>query len=266
MTPAFYTHARTFGHGTREALAIHCTLAHSATWRGVGHALADIATLTAIDLPSHGKSDDWDTRGDLHRLCTDAAMTHLPYKRDVIGHSFGATVALRLAVENPELVRSLTLVEPVFFAAARQDAPDQMRAHEKEVAPYTAALAAGDMPLAARLFNRLWGDGTKWDDLSAKTRRAITERMYVVPGQSPMIFEDNAGIMVPGRLERLTMPVLLLQGSQTLDIIEAINASLAHHLPNVRRAVVAGAGHMAPLTHPAMVAKEIAALFEMAEE
>ncbi|MDW3225025.1 MAG: alpha/beta hydrolase [Paracoccaceae bacterium] len=266
MTPTFYTHARTFGHGTREALAIHCTLAHSATWRGVGHALADIATLTAIDLPSHGKSDDWDGQVDLHRLCTDAALAHLPYKRDVIGHSFGATVALRLAVENPDLVRSLTLIEPVFFAAACQDAPDQMRAHDDEAAPYMAALATGDMAHAARLFNRLWGDGTKWDDLSAKTRRSITDRMYVVTGQSPMIFEDNAGIMVPGRLERLSMLVLLLQGSQALDIIDAINSSLARRLPNVRRAVITGAGHMSPLTHPTEVAKEIAALFEMAEE
>lgn len=38
---------------------------------------------------------------------------------DVIGHSFGATVALRLALERPELVRSLVLVEPVLFAAAK---------------------------------------------------------------------------------------------------------------------------------------------------
>ena len=34
-------------------------------------------------------------------------------------HSFGATVALRLATLFPDRVRSLTLVEPVFFAAAK---------------------------------------------------------------------------------------------------------------------------------------------------
>jgi lipase len=43
---------------------------------------------------------------------------------DVIGHSFGGTVALRLAVERPDLVRSLVLIEPVFVAALLADRPD----------------------------------------------------------------------------------------------------------------------------------------------
>ena len=35
---------------------------------------------------------------------------------DVVGHSFGGSIALRLALEMPELVKSLTLIEPVCFA------------------------------------------------------------------------------------------------------------------------------------------------------
>jgi lipase len=42
----------------------------------------------------------------------------------LIGHSFGATVALRLAIEAPERVASLTLIEPVLFAAA-PDGPEK---------------------------------------------------------------------------------------------------------------------------------------------
>ncbi|WP_299738215.1 alpha/beta hydrolase [uncultured Roseobacter sp.] len=266
MTSGHFTHARTFGHGAREALAIHCTLAHSGAWRGVGRALEDQVTLTAIDLPGHGKSDDWDGTVDLHELCMMAARAHLPTRRDVIGHSFGATVALRLAVEHPEQVRSLTLIEPVFFAAAIRDTPERMQAHEVEAEPYFTALSAGDTAKAARLFNRFWGDGTKWDEMPETTRRYLADRMYVVPGQSPVIIDDAAGLMTRGRLERAAMPCLLIEGDQTADIIDAVNASLARRLPNVRRATIAGAGHMSPITHPGAVAQEIAALLEVAEE
>ncbi|WP_299830261.1 alpha/beta fold hydrolase [uncultured Roseobacter sp.] len=264
MTPAPRTHARTFGHGSRAALAIHCTLAHSGAWRALGAALEDHFTLTAIDLPSHGKSDDCDPQRDLHAQCRDAALAHLSDPVDVIGHSFGATVALRVAVEYPHLVRSLTLIEPVFFAAARVDAPEAMAAHEVEAAPYFSALAQGDTTRAARLFNRFWGDGTKWDDIPDGTRRYMADRMHIVPRQADAIIEDNARIMVPGALDKVAMPTLLIQGDQTADIIDAVNKSLAARMPNARRAWITGAGHMAPITHPQAVAGEILKLVEMA--
>lgn len=266
MSAGFNAHHQSFGQGARRALAIHCTLAHSGAWRGLGDALAQDLTLVTFDLPGHGKSDDWGGHCDLHRLCTDTALGSLTEPMDVIGHSFGATVALRLAVEQPHLVRTLILIEPVFFAAARQDAPAKARAHEEETAPCFTALAQGDTALSARFFNRLWGDGTRWKDIPEVTRRYLADRMYLVPGQAPAIMEDNAGLMAPGMLNRADMPALLIQGRRSPEIIDAVHESLASRLPNARRAWIAGAGHMAPLTHPQATADAIAAHLEIAEE
>lgn len=258
------SHARQFGHGARQALAIHCTLAHSGAWRGVGQVLADHVTLTCLDLPGHGKSAHWDAQTDFHHHCTKAALSYLARPFDVIGHSFGATIALRLAVEHPELVRSLTLIEPVFFAAAIKGAPDRMSAYRGLEESYSAAFECGDHALAARQFNRFWGDGTKWDEISETTRRYMTDRIALVPAQGPMVMEDNAGLLAPGRLGRASMPCLLIEGDQSPDIIDAINTSLANRLPNATRAVIAGAGHMSPITHPGPVGAQIMSLFEMA--
>ncbi|MBW4710605.1 alpha/beta hydrolase [Roseobacter sp. YSTF-M11] len=266
MNADFHTHARTYGQGRRQALALHCTLGHSGAWRRLGEALEDRLTLVAMDLPGHGKSDDWDGRCDLHQLCTDAARRYLTQPMDVIGHSFGATVALRLAVEQPHLIRSLTLIEPVFFAAALVDAPETVSAYESEAEPFLSALREGNRLQAARLFNRFWGDGTKWDDIPEATRRYMSDRIHIVSGQSAAIIDDNAGMMKPGVLARALMPCLLIQGDRTADVIDAIQTGLAARLPGARRAVITGAGHMAPLTHPAEVAREIAALLEVAEE
>ncbi|MGC3938217.1 alpha/beta fold hydrolase [Roseobacter sp. EG26] len=225
MTKEFRPHVRYFGHGPRAALAIHCTLGHSGAWRGVGDALGDRLRLIAIDLPGHGKSARWDGENDLHQLCTDAALSQLPEPMDVIGHSFGATIALRLAVEHPHLVRSLALIEPVFMAAAIADAPERVKAHEVEAEPYFTALQSGDEMRAARLFNRFWGDGTKWDDIPCITRQYMADRMHLVPGQSPAIIDDEPGLLAKGALGRAHMPCLLIQGEHTADVIDAIHQS-----------------------------------------
>jgi pimeloyl-ACP methyl ester carboxylesterase len=260
------THCRQFGHGPRAALALHCTLAHSGAWRTVGQALADRLTITAIDLPGHGRSSDWTGQGDLHRLCTDSALSVIDKPVDLIGHSFGATVALRVAVERPDMVRSLTMIEPVFFAAAQADAPDDLIAYLKDAEPYLDALEQGDMALAARRFNRLWGDGTRWDDFRETARRYMTERMHIVWDQKPALFDDNARLLSPGRMDRAAMPSLLISGSNSPSIVAAISAALAGRLPAVRQVVIPGASHMSPMTHPADVARAIGELLEVAQE
>ena len=100
--------ARRFGHGPRPALAIHCSLAHSGAWRGVGAALSDELTLRAFDLPMHGRSGDWDGQGNIHDVATDMALSLLEAPMDLIGHSFGATVALRLGSLFIAYIRDIT--------------------------------------------------------------------------------------------------------------------------------------------------------------
>ncbi|WP_298839245.1 alpha/beta fold hydrolase [uncultured Roseobacter sp.] len=149
-----HSEARVWGAGPYPALAIHCTLGHSGMWRGVAGHLSDLLTFTAFDLPGHGHGPAWDSTTDLHRACCDTALPHLAEPQHLIGHSFGATVALRLAVENPQMVRSLTLIEPVFFAALNGTGQAHLAAHLKSAKPWTEAIERGDFAVAARLFNR----------------------------------------------------------------------------------------------------------------
>lgn len=248
------TFTRSFGHGSRRALAIHCTLAHSGAWRGVGEAVADDLSLLAYDLPSHGQSGDWDGQGNVHDVATDMARALLSEPMDIIGHSFGATVGLRLAIESPELVRSLTMFEPVYFAAAMEDDPDGVSSDMGNNMAFNAAYASGDMMEAARVFNVGWGDGSGWDKTPQKLRQYMADRIHFVPASQPFLRDDSAGLLQPGRFARADMPVLLMDGATSGPIADVISTSLQKRLPNVTRHVIAGAGHMAPLTHPVQFA------------
>ncbi|HBS50864.1 MAG TPA: alpha/beta hydrolase [Rhodobacteraceae bacterium] len=256
-------HLRRFGHGPREVLALHCTIAHAGAWRGLAREMEAEATFHGFDLLSHGRSPDWDRRGDIQDRTVEAAERLLRPGMDVVGHSFGATVALRLAVTHPQLIRSVTLFEPVFFAVAARDAPDLLADHDRAVAPVFEALERGDDAQAARVFNRMWGteDSPRWPELPESTRAAMTRSIHVIPAADEMLYRDRAGLLRPGVLDRATMPVLLVRGSLTHPVIGAINDGLARRLPEARNVVIPGAGHMVPITHPAQSAVHLRALF-----
>ncbi|MEH7828399.1 alpha/beta fold hydrolase [Gemmobacter denitrificans] len=260
LTPAGHpTALRQWGEGDRQVLALHCSLAHAGAWSGLAAELPG-CRITAPDLPGHGRSADWTGAPDLHDLTTAVVAdlaAGLGGAVDLVGHSFGATVALRLALEQPGLIRSLTLIEPVLFAAALQaDAPEW----QDFVAGYQGVQdhIGQDDRLAARDFHGRWGIGA-FDRLPPVQQDYMIARMPLVRGQSPVLLEDAARMLVPGRLEALDRPVLLIDGADSPPIIGAIHRALAARLPRVSRFTVPGAGHMVPITHSSLVAMQLRA-------
>ncbi len=243
---------RSLGKGPRKVLALHCTLAHSGVWGGLSSALADQASMIAPDMLSHGRSPDWDGQSDFFDLTAEASAAQLTETMDVIGHSFGAMIALRLAIEHPDLVRSVVLIEPVFFAIAAKDAPDVLAQHDAEAKPYIEALENGDMPLAARLFNRMWSTDVspRWPDMLEKTRAAMIRAVPVVPAVADALFQDTKGLLDPSTIKRADMPARILAGSKSHSVMPAIGQGLQQRLPNATFSMVEGAGHMLPISHP----------------
>ncbi len=247
---------RVMGQGERPALAIHCGLAHSGEWSGAMAHLGDRITLTAFDLPGHGRSGVWDGQGDYPRLCARIAASFVDRPLDLIGHSFGAVTALRLALAAPDAIRTLTLIEPVLFAATR-GSPVWV-AHRRASAPFEQAMAEGRREDAARLFTGHWGTGAEWDSMPAEGRRALVERIHLIPASDPALTDDSGRVLRPDGLESLDMPVLIIRGDRSPPIVEAIAEALAARLPDVGIATVPGAAHMLPVTHPKEVAGLIA--------
>ena len=243
------------GIGPNKAMLLHCGLAHSGAWAGMASKLNDVLDATAIDLPGHGQSGDWDGRGDYQARVCEILAEMLDEPTDLIGHSFGGTVALRMAVERPNLVHSLTLIEPVYFAAAK--GTDAFKRHSADYRAFAGALMAGDRITAARAFTANWGTGDAWESLSEQQRTYVTDRIHLIAETSAAVYDDVAGILAPGRLEQVKVPALLIDGSDSPPVIDAVQSSLAKRLPDTRRVTIEGAGHMVPVTHPIEVAAAI---------
>jgi len=222
--------------------------------RGLAERLTGI-TLTGFDQTGHGRAPDWDGVTDLHDAATADAIAMAEALGqgapiDLFGHSFGGTLALRVALTRPDLVRSLMLIEPVLFAAARAAGAPASTAFQGEHLGVARLLDAGDRLGAARLFHGLWGTGEPLDSLPDRARDYIIDRIHLIAAQNPALLDDSKGLLRAGGLEALRLPVLLVEGALSPAIIAANHAELARRLPNARCASVAKAAHMLPLTHP----------------
>lgn len=244
--------------GGRVALALHCSLAHAGAWRGVAEQLRG-TTLVAMDLPGHGRAADWDGVHDFHDVAT--AMARGLIRRiaggapvDLVGHSFGATVCLRLALESPALVRRLVLIEPPLFAAARDTAEGtEACATHSEI----TRLIERDPAAGAAQFHRIWGAGERLAELPAHVQHYILARIHLVAVQSAALDLDQSMLLRAGGLEGISAPALLIEGADGAPIIDIIHGVLARRLPSAVRMIVPGARHMLPVTHPAITARAI---------
>ncbi|MGI3167080.1 alpha/beta fold hydrolase [Pseudooceanicola sp. 200-1SW] len=248
---------RHWGEAGPKLLMIHCSLAHSGAWGGVARALDGLAQMRAFDLPGHGRSADWDPEQSFQQQARDMAVRVIEDwggPVDLVAHSFGATVALRLAVDRPDLVRSLALYEPVFFTAGFRAFPGLEAQHDAELQGYAEAWAAGDRMEAARHFMSVWGDGRPWEALPEAQRAGFAARIHLIHAIRDTNYGDPSDMLAGGKLAALRIPVLLMDGADSPVYVGRINQALAAEIPGARREVIAEADHMGVLTQPETVA------------
>jgi len=246
-------HTTRMGHPAGlPAVLAHCFLGHSGGWKRLLEALRTPLDAVAFDLPGHGRSAPWNRGGDLHAVATAALAAQIGQPALLIGHSFGGTLALRQALEAPQTVRGLVLIEPVLFVAAA--GKPEFAAHVEAEKPLRAAFERGDLAESARIFFALNGDEAGWNAMPEPARQMMIRQMAMINATEPVLMEDSAGLLAPGRMAAFDKPVLVLAGAQSPPIFPATARSVAARLPRAEFASIAGAGHMAPLTHPAAAA------------
>ena len=201
------------------------------SWFAQLPALAERFRVYAPERRGHGRTPDVggpvttelmadDTVALLEQL--DTGPVHL------VGWSAGGTVALRLALHRPDLVRKLVLIGTGLSREASTPA-DLALVH----GPDTEGLAALFRPQ----YEPLTPDGP--------------DHFPVVFAKWLRMWREEPDIELSA-LAGLTMPVLVMQGDDDGVRVEH-SAAVARALPNAQLAVVPGTSHALPLEKPALV-------------
>jgi pimeloyl-ACP methyl ester carboxylesterase len=250
--------------GRGEPLVLlHSSGCSGAQWRALAERLSARYRVLAPDLYGYGATAPWPGRGPL-RLAHEAQIVRAMLERagapaHLVGHSYGGAVALHVAREDDAALRSLMLVEPVAFHLLHgRDARAlaEIIAVAERVA---AAVACGDYEGGFAGFVDYWSGAGAWDAIPAAKRTAMAARLAKVA------LDFHATLSEPARLEDFGMtavPTLLVRGERSPRPTRRICELLASVLPECRLETVAGAGHMAPLTHREQVNALITANLE----
>jgi pimeloyl-ACP methyl ester carboxylesterase len=249
--------------GTGEPVGLlHCSGSSAAQWRDLAALLARDFQVIAPDLYGCGATGPWPGRGPI-RLADHARMVAEVVRASgrpihLVGHSFGGAVALRLALDFPELLRSLILVEPVPFHLLRSTEPADrgLYAEIRGIAStvFECTLNGHSQAGMARFVDYWNGEGA-WAGLPPAVQARLTGQIGGVAANFTALFADMTRI---SDYRRIDTPVLVLRGSESPGPARRIAEIVARAMPRAILRTVPGAGHMLPLTHAPAVAAAIA--------
>lgn len=105
-------HTTTIGDGPARVVFLHGLFGQGKNFTAVAKAISDLATSTLVDLPNHGRSP-WTEDHTYPALARSVAdlLGELDGPVCLVGHSMGGKVAMRAALDFPELVERLMVVD-----------------------------------------------------------------------------------------------------------------------------------------------------------
>jgi 3-oxoadipate enol-lactonase len=239
-----------------DVVLIHAVTSNMSVWlfTNLLEVLAKEFRVTAYDLRGHGASavpangyTSANMAEDLHKL--HAALKLGPAV--LVGHSFGAVVAMHAAVLYPDMVRGLILSDPYFpgLAQLEPNLAEMQAWREVREALVGAGVALDEAVNFTQLFQEV-----------ARLTPAQKQHFGTVMGESslrwlsqlPQLAPTSCGrdVFAPAGLtaERIcgvSQPVIALYDEHTS--FQATRHFLESNLPNVRVETVPGARHVAPL-------------------
>jgi pimeloyl-ACP methyl ester carboxylesterase len=192
-----------------------------------------------------------------HAADAAALLDHLGVRRaHIAGHSSGAAVAVQLALDHPEHVHTLMLLELSLFSVPSGEA------FLTQAQPVLEAYASGDHTGALAMFLSAVS-GLEW----ARCRTLLELR---VPGAMAQAISDADtffGVELPALTEwefgaeqaaGLNRPVLSVLGGETQPLWVEVAEFLRSALPQVDECTIDGAGHLLHIQRPEPVARAIA--------
>jgi len=207
----------------------------------------------APDCYGSGKSPEWPSdrvialRDEVKFL--EPVFSRAGASFSLVGHSYGAAVALLAALTHRERVRSIVIYEPTLFSLidAESAPPNDADGIRNAVSEATSALENGDPAAAAGHFIDYWMGYGSWQGTPADRKTPVVESVKNVRRWAHALFTEPTAAE---ELSTIRVPVFLMTGKLSTASAHGVSRRLLTMLPMCRHHEFDRLGHMGPVTNP----------------
>jgi len=242
--------------GELTVVLIHAGVADRRMWDAIWAELTGERDVVRLDLRGFGDSVARPAGSLSHQGDVLDALSELGVDRcHLVGASFGAGVAVEVALARPPAVASLLLAAPG-GALLAELTPDLRAFIDAE----GAALSRGDLDAAVEANLAWWAEGTRRsaDQVDPSLReqvRRMQRRAFEVTADWDDVAEQELDPPALDRLGEIGIPVLVLVGGLDLDTVRDAAGRVAAGIADARRVDWPDAGHLPSLEDPAAFAR-----------
>ena len=241
------------GSAGDPVVLVHGSLVDRHSWDLVAPALAHSMEVVTYDRRGHGESGyaprPHPVRDDATDLAglLEALNTHPVH---VVAHSYGGAVALRLAIDRPELVRSVSIHEVPFVGLLLDDPATASEGEQllDGARQLEELVRHGDRLRAAReLVGVFSTEPGAWDRLRPEVQATFvrTVERWAEEFQDPEAFGPDRDAC-----RELLLPILLTAGSESPRFLHRVMRDLEGLLRNARFVELPEVGHVPHLVRP----------------
>jgi pimeloyl-ACP methyl ester carboxylesterase len=240
-------------------LLVHGITTNSFIWREIIPSLETRFDVVAVDLLGCGESD---LSLDLDYSITAQAELLAAFIRElgigpshVVGHDIGGGIAQILAVQHPDQLRSLTLINPVGYDFWPVQPIIAMRTpilRQLVISTIDFGMLRLVIKRALHYRERLDDElmGLFWDQMSSTERRkAFLKLARALNSDHLTSIED--------KLRTIDLPTLILRGDDDVYLSDEICTRLHSDIPNSRLERIATGGHFVQIDEPDWVADNL---------
>lgn len=243
-------------------ILLHSSLSSSKQWTILVNHLKSEFTVINIDILGYGSArnveclENYRASVEINRIkstLNQLGLENEPYH--IVGHSFGGALGLKLAVEEPKRVLSLSLYEPVPFHLIEEDTEEKTILNE-----LFKKVNVDDLFMAAEAFMDYWNEKGFFKSLPLRIQQGASNEMKKVNIDSIALMAETYG---PNEINKIASPVLMITGEKSPELSKVLANIIVSSLVNVRQEIF-DAGHMGVISHAHIIQPKIAEFIQNA--
>jgi pimeloyl-ACP methyl ester carboxylesterase len=239
----------------KPVVLIHSSASSNRQWRTLAEVLKDNHRVLAVNLFGYGETTPWPGTSPQSLYAQAQLILALCEEMDtpisIVGHSFGGAVALKSASLLGPRAKGLILLEPNPFYLLKQQGRMEAFLEARSLRDHVKCFGSvGDWLKVAERFADYWlGDGS-WSAMSEKRRAAFAQSLPPNFHEWDAVMEEETTIE---EWKALATSTLVVSDKSTRLPIREIVSIFSKACPHWTFEFIGEGGHMAPLTHPAII-------------